>query len=53
MMKEEEHYEIRCDKCKHKAQHHAKSQFACIVEGCDCTSLEPIEVIKDESQEKP
>jgi len=49
---DDEHIEIRCDKCKHRIRYHEKGQFACIVKGCDCTKIEPIEVIvkhKDEA----
>ena len=50
--KEGEHIVIICDKCKHRIRYHAKSQFACIVPGCNCTSIEPIEkIFKDGEQE--
>ena len=51
--KKGEHIEIRCDKCKHPIRYHAKGEFGCIVHGCQCKKMEPIEVIvKDESQEE-
>lgn len=43
--KEGEHTVIICDKCKHRIRYHEKGQFACIVPGCNCTKIEPVEKI--------
>jgi len=52
-MSKEVHYEIVCVKCDHLVRYHEKGQFACVVEGCDCTKIEPVErEIKNENQEK-
>lgn len=50
-LKEGEHIEIRCDKCKHRVRYHEKAQFACIVPGCNCKTIEPIEVIVKDSDQ--
>lgn len=43
--------EIVCDNCNHRVRHHAAAQFACVVPGCNCTKMEPVEKeIKVEDQ---
>ena len=35
--------EIVCDTCTHRVRYHAAGQFACVVPGCNCTHMEPVE----------
>jgi len=35
--------EIICDNCNHRIRFHASGQFACVVPGCNCKSMEPVE----------
>ena len=50
-LKEGEHIVIICDKCQHRIRYHAKGQFGCIVPGCNCDKIEPVEKIFSHKEE--
>ncbi len=35
--------EIVCDNCTHRIRYHAAGQFGCVVPGCKCSNMEPVE----------